>query len=66
MSFAGHVFDMIARMKDNSSLIKKRSFFRTKQSYTTAHRRSDKSHRELTNEEKLQIKNIVLAVIVKT
>ncbi len=33
MSFAGHIFDMIAKNKANSDLLKKRSYFKTVRPY---------------------------------
>ena len=59
MSYAGHVFDMIARMKYNNSLLKKQSYFRQKQKFIKAKGKITNHNNSLTKEELLKVKKIV-------
>ncbi len=59
MSFAGHVFDMISRLKDNRNLISSRHFNYKKQ-YRTHLELSKEKLKKITPEERLRIKALII------
>jgi len=60
MSFgAGHIFDMIARMKANKDLLRKRGLFRQKEEFEPSVSARKLSYTPLTDEEREKIRQEV-------
>ena len=60
MSSAGHIFDMIARMKANEALRKKKSYFKTIQDYLHVTGGKRISFRHTPKEELENIRNKII------
>jgi hypothetical protein len=60
MSSAGHVLDMIVRMRNNRNLINKSRHFKYKKEYKRHLELSREKLKEITTEERLRIKKLIL------
>lgn len=57
---AGHIADMIGRIKANEALLCKKRYFKTIKKYRKILRTEDKRSEQTTNDEKAKIRNKVL------